>query len=501
MKNCEQFLPDLCAWLDGELKDSRALEAHLAECASCRALAEQYRQLDTELAAVAPPPELHERIMQAVTMQTMATTHKAKRRFAFGSATAVAAVAAVLVLAIGSGWIQLPAWKNAESAAPAAFDTAASVENEKTQAAPPAEFQAMESEIVYAADSVMDAPAAEPAAPPANDMVGADDSLEDTVAEITTDSEAFEEPAEEPLHTGTTSAPAADAVASSADLKLYEEEKKETLDTTVQYVEQPSDGLLTGATDNVDGLTATNGREVRTWHIYGYTPETLPGSLTDQVVFEPMADGSYCADVDPEVFALYYNSLYEELGGDLYGVAYEESDGSKYDQIWLMPDHIMPAAELPVDQTFWVIVGQTPDTLPEPFNKFSFTKNNTGSALIWYSESMSQTLFDDLYGDYAETLGATMISGTGDGYCIVLIPSEDCGGQMIWTIRCDAPELLPEPMQGALTFEQRQDGSWTAAAAPSTVYMFFTIYGETFGGNLALYSTGQSSYSQIHLVP
>ena len=35
MKNCEQFLPELNAWIDGELEDSRALEAHLAECASC----------------------------------------------------------------------------------------------------------------------------------------------------------------------------------------------------------------------------------------------------------------------------------------------------------------------------------------------------------------------------------------------------------------------------------------------------------------------------------
>jgi len=112
MTDCKQFLPDLCAWIDGELEDSAALEAHLAECASCRALAAQYRQLDTMLAAVEPPSGLHEHIMQGVSAACAP-----KRRFVFGSATAVAAVAAVLLLAIGMGWIRAPRMKSADTAA------------------------------------------------------------------------------------------------------------------------------------------------------------------------------------------------------------------------------------------------------------------------------------------------------------------------------------------------------------------------------------------------
>ena len=68
MSACDQFLPNLCAWLDEELdeEESAAMEAHVAQCASCRALAAQYRRLDAAMAAVEPPAGLHEHIMRGI---------------------------------------------------------------------------------------------------------------------------------------------------------------------------------------------------------------------------------------------------------------------------------------------------------------------------------------------------------------------------------------------------------------------------------------------------
>ena len=105
---CEEARNQLSAYLDHELSELEAarLEAHLAQCPDCSALLEAYKFIDTGLTdLIEPVPEgFSQRVMDNLPKQS-----KPKhRRFAYGGFTAVAAVAAVLVLAIAAGKLKLP---------------------------------------------------------------------------------------------------------------------------------------------------------------------------------------------------------------------------------------------------------------------------------------------------------------------------------------------------------------------------------------------------------
>ena len=105
---CEEARIQLSAYVDDELSElERArLEAHLAQCPDCSALLQAYRDIDAGLLELSEPaPEdLARRVMDNLPEQT----RPKRRRFAYGGFTAVAAVAAVLVLAIATGKLKMP---------------------------------------------------------------------------------------------------------------------------------------------------------------------------------------------------------------------------------------------------------------------------------------------------------------------------------------------------------------------------------------------------------
>ena len=94
-------------------EEEQVLQAHLAECADCRQALEEYEKLEALLRSIPPvevPEGLAERVMQAVEAEPRRSEPAKKRRLPFGFATAAAAVAAVLLLAVGSG--RLPGLNN-----------------------------------------------------------------------------------------------------------------------------------------------------------------------------------------------------------------------------------------------------------------------------------------------------------------------------------------------------------------------------------------------------
>jgi len=112
--NCENVQPRLGELLDGELRDEerRTLERHLAECAHCRAEYESMRRLT---AALSEPPAHdvpREQIWTAVErrLRGEARRRSRQRRFFLGGGPPPwrpLASAAVIVLAIGVGWLLL----------------------------------------------------------------------------------------------------------------------------------------------------------------------------------------------------------------------------------------------------------------------------------------------------------------------------------------------------------------------------------------------------------
>ena len=111
-------------------EEEQALQAHLAECADCRQALEDYKKLDKFLLATrqAAPADFTANVMRAVEAEPRRSEPAKKRRLPFGFATAAAAVAAVLLLAVNAGWLpgmgngsaKLSASKSADAVAPAA---------------------------------------------------------------------------------------------------------------------------------------------------------------------------------------------------------------------------------------------------------------------------------------------------------------------------------------------------------------------------------------------
>jgi hypothetical protein len=100
--SCETILPLIHGHLDGMNSEAEEaqLQAHLRDCPTCRALMEQYAQIDAQLQTmeVEPPEQFTAGVMYKV------RSGSRKKRFAFGPVTMVAAAAALL-LVIGSGQI------------------------------------------------------------------------------------------------------------------------------------------------------------------------------------------------------------------------------------------------------------------------------------------------------------------------------------------------------------------------------------------------------------
>ena len=106
---CEEALALLSARLDGQLgaEEAAALEAHLASCPRCRALAAELEGLDKNLTTLAEPAP--EGLKQGVLYRIDQASGKTKRRGPwFRPGTALGAVAALLVLLVGTGLIKLP---------------------------------------------------------------------------------------------------------------------------------------------------------------------------------------------------------------------------------------------------------------------------------------------------------------------------------------------------------------------------------------------------------
>ena len=96
--------------LDGcnTLEEEQALDQHLAECADCRQALEDYKKIDELLRETrqAAPAEFTANVMRAVEAEPRRVEAKPKkRRLPFGFATAAAAVAAALILAVNAGWL------------------------------------------------------------------------------------------------------------------------------------------------------------------------------------------------------------------------------------------------------------------------------------------------------------------------------------------------------------------------------------------------------------
>lgn len=101
MEECERWTEQLSARLDGELspEEERELEAHLAVCPSCRALAKQLEALDAGLQALeeVPAPEGFARGV----MEQLAREKKVVPLFRRPQFRALAGLAACLVLCVG----------------------------------------------------------------------------------------------------------------------------------------------------------------------------------------------------------------------------------------------------------------------------------------------------------------------------------------------------------------------------------------------------------------
>jgi anti-sigma factor RsiW len=188
VRPCEEYLDLIGQKLDGCLspEDALRLEAHLAQCPQCRAALEAYTWIDHGLENLTeePPADLHSRILDAVaaepkgetTPQLSDDTIRAlpvkKRKFFFGPGTAMAAVAAVLVVLVGTGKIPLPGLVTTTStSSSAAGDTAArSTETATMQQVTGTEFAAaMTGTVVEEAEEEAEEAAMdeEPAAAPA----------------------------------------------------------------------------------------------------------------------------------------------------------------------------------------------------------------------------------------------------------------------------------------------------------------------------------------------
>lgn len=106
---CEEALLLLSGHIDGQNTpaEERALQAHLAVCASCRARLEDFVRIDGGLADLEedPPAQLAGAVMGRVHAEAELVNSRKKRRFLFRRTVMVAAAAAILLLLVSTGKI------------------------------------------------------------------------------------------------------------------------------------------------------------------------------------------------------------------------------------------------------------------------------------------------------------------------------------------------------------------------------------------------------------
>lgn len=247
--SCETALELMSAMLDGALTEEEAwaLEAHLAECPSCKALMEALKGLDEKTAALAEPaPEGLKKGVQYRIAQATGAVKTPRRRW-FGPGTAVGVVAAVLVLLVGTGVIPLGGLGAKQYAAEMPVETQSPALTQKSAWALPDGAQqisrsgAAEDGDDFYGQSMMEAPAAEPQ--PDSLLPGAESAVNalpvmteaspDTVEEATEDSYYLSGGSRgsdpRPVEEETRSACAALSEAEGAAVLLYTEFAPETL--------------------------------------------------------------------------------------------------------------------------------------------------------------------------------------------------------------------------------------------------------------------------------
>jgi len=120
--NCEKAFELLSASLDNALNENEQaqLQRHLEQCDQCCEILQHYQAIDIGLVSlnVEPPSELLSGVMAQIKAEKVVIHPMKKRRFIFGPGTAIAAVAAALVLVIGSGY--LPDFGSAQVESPVA---------------------------------------------------------------------------------------------------------------------------------------------------------------------------------------------------------------------------------------------------------------------------------------------------------------------------------------------------------------------------------------------
>ncbi len=111
--NCEQVIPLLSPFHDGELPDDQAEEVveHLSQCTNCRALLEAHEALSglvRKSPSLKPPAGLVRSVQRAVARDVVASPNLAIRRLWL---TAAVSVAAMLLIAVGiwQSWMTKPA--------------------------------------------------------------------------------------------------------------------------------------------------------------------------------------------------------------------------------------------------------------------------------------------------------------------------------------------------------------------------------------------------------
>lgn len=122
--NCNDYLPLLSGHLDGENspEEEQRLQAHLAQCASCRARLQAFERGDRLLRAdtAVPPAGLTASILAAAAKTPQRPVKKPRRAYWGGLATGLAAAALVVFTLLGplKGFAQQKSNDTAATAAP-----------------------------------------------------------------------------------------------------------------------------------------------------------------------------------------------------------------------------------------------------------------------------------------------------------------------------------------------------------------------------------------------
>ncbi len=118
--SCERIMPELSAYLDGELSSQQRqmVKAHLETCPRCRAVLESYRAVNSQTMTVHPPEGFTRGVMERISREEKPeSARKQKRIFPFRYGTAAAAMVALVLLGASGAF---------DGLIPRSFDTAES---------------------------------------------------------------------------------------------------------------------------------------------------------------------------------------------------------------------------------------------------------------------------------------------------------------------------------------------------------------------------------------